>query len=160
MLLMLICILTTNVITSCSFTMMLFLHLDAKPLMTLSTVLYLSCTLISGHLPMMLMLLNKNVITSFSDTMMLLLHFEVNPLMMLTTVLFLSCGLIAGPLGMMLIELKKRRSASFLVVFNRPINVLCRVSLFLSMVLCFLLRLFVFRLLRLKRFSTLTLKVL
>src|SRR5207253_1033657 len=33
-------------------------------------------------------------------------------------------------------------------------------SLFLSMALCLLLRLFVFRLLRLKRFSTLTLKVL
>src|SRR5436853_193994 len=48
----------------------------------------------------------------------------------------------------------------FLVVFNRPINILCRVSLFLSMALCLLLRLFVFRLLRLKRFSTLTLKVL
>src|SRR5437868_2330017 len=45
-------------------------------------------------------------------------------------------------------------------VFNRPINILCRVSLFLSMALCLLLRLFVFRLLRLKRFSTLTLKVL
>src|SRR5499426_826424 len=37
---------------------------------------------------------------------------------------------------------------------------ICRVSLFLSMALCLLLRLFVFRLLRLKRFSTLTLKVL
>src|SRR6266536_1004564 len=48
----------------------------------------------------------------------------------------------------------------FLVMFNRPINILCRVSLFLSMALCLLLRLFVFRLLRLKRFSTLTLKVL
>src|SRR5690242_227334 len=34
--------------------------------------------------------------------------------------------------------------------FNRPINILCRVSLFLSMALCLLLRLFVFRLLRLK----------
>src|SRR5690348_18217651 len=45
-------------------------------------------------------------------------------------------------------------------LFNRPINILCRVSLFLSMALCLLLRLFVFRLLRLKRFSTLTLKVL
>src|SRR2546430_7699126 len=41
--LMLICTLTMNVITSCSFTMMLFLHLDVKPLMTLTTVLYLSC---------------------------------------------------------------------------------------------------------------------
>src|SRR5437016_9199782 len=30
----------------------------------------------------------------------------------------------------------------FLVVFNRPINILCRVSLFLSMALCLLLRLF------------------
>src|SRR5438876_12209022 len=29
----------------------------------------------------------------------------------------------------------------FLVVFNRPINILCRVSLFLSMALCLLLRL-------------------
>src|SRR5260370_27727155 len=89
---MLICILTKNVITSCSVTMMLFLHLEAKPLMTLTTVLYLSCALISGHLAMMLM------------------------------------------------ELTKRRYASFLVVFNRPINILCRVSLFLSMALCLLLR--------------------
>src|SRR5713101_1109628 len=47
-LLMLICILTKNVITSCSVTMMLFLHLEVKPLMTLTTVLYLSCALISG----------------------------------------------------------------------------------------------------------------
>src|SRR5205085_7064125 len=46
-LLMLICILTKNVITSCSVTMMLFLHLEVKPLMTLTTVLYLSCALIS-----------------------------------------------------------------------------------------------------------------
>src|SRR5262245_18966218 len=37
-LLMLICILTKNVITSCSVTMMLFLHLEVKPLMTLTTV--------------------------------------------------------------------------------------------------------------------------
>src|SRR5438309_8546616 len=51
---MLICILTKNVITSCSVTMMLFLHLEVKPLMTLTTVLYLSCALISGHLAMML----------------------------------------------------------------------------------------------------------
>src|SRR5205085_1643631 len=47
---MLICILTKNVITSCSVTMMLFLHLEVKPLMTLTTVIYLSCALISGHL--------------------------------------------------------------------------------------------------------------
>src|SRR5207244_714116 len=46
---MLICIMTKNVITSCSVTMMLFLHLEVKPLMTLTTVLYLSCALISGH---------------------------------------------------------------------------------------------------------------
>src|SRR5207248_2090945 len=39
---MLICILTKNVITSCSVTMMLFLHLEVKPLMTLTTVLYKS----------------------------------------------------------------------------------------------------------------------
>src|SRR2546427_9027887 len=38
---MLICILTKNVITSCSVTMMLFLHLEVKPLMTLTSVLYL-----------------------------------------------------------------------------------------------------------------------
>src|SRR5438477_9093601 len=56
---MLICILTKNVITSCSVTMMLFLHLEVKPLMTLTTVLYLSCELISGHLAMMLMELTK-----------------------------------------------------------------------------------------------------
>src|SRR5205823_12786343 len=58
-LLMLICLLTKNVITSCSVTMMLFLHLEVKPLMTLTTVLYLSCALISGHLAMMLMELTK-----------------------------------------------------------------------------------------------------
>src|SRR4051812_15592216 len=56
---MLICILTKNVITSCSVTMMLFLHLEVKPLMTLTTVLYLSCALISGHLAMMLMELTE-----------------------------------------------------------------------------------------------------
>src|SRR5204862_7561487 len=58
-LLMLICILTKNVITSCSVTMMLFLHLEVKPLMTQTTVLYLSCALISGHLAMILMELTK-----------------------------------------------------------------------------------------------------
>src|SRR5438034_1146441 len=42
-------------------------------------------------------------------------------------------------------KLALRRLVSFLVVFNRPINILCRVSLFLSMALCLLLRLFVFR---------------
>src|SRR5689334_13780824 len=45
---MLICILTKNVITSCSVTMMLFLHLEVKPLMTLTTVLYLSHDVISS----------------------------------------------------------------------------------------------------------------
>src|SRR5215510_4014601 len=35
--------------------MMLFLHLKKKPIITLTTVLYLSCALISGHLAMMLM---------------------------------------------------------------------------------------------------------
>src|SRR5262249_40960178 len=55
---MLICILTKNVITSCSVTMMLFLHLEVKPLMTLTTVLYLSCALSSGHLAMMVMASN------------------------------------------------------------------------------------------------------
>src|SRR3546814_3009337 len=48
-LLMLICILTKNVLTSCSVTMMLFLHLEVKPLMTLTTVLYLSCALIRSE---------------------------------------------------------------------------------------------------------------
>src|SRR5260370_37699559 len=33
----------------------LFRSLEVKPLMTLTTVLYLSCALISGHLAMMLM---------------------------------------------------------------------------------------------------------
>src|SRR5947207_14702692 len=56
---MLICILTKNVITSCSVTMMLFLHLEVKPLMTLTTVHYVSCALISGHLAIMLMELTK-----------------------------------------------------------------------------------------------------
>src|SRR2546430_2742529 len=56
---MLICILTKNVITSCSVTMMLFLHLEVKPLMTLTNVLYLSCALMSGYLAIMLMELTK-----------------------------------------------------------------------------------------------------
>src|SRR5207249_2724752 len=109
---------------------------------------------------MLICILTKNVITSCSVTMMLLLHLEVKPLMTLTTVLYLSCALISGHLAMMMMELTKRRYASFLVVFNRAINILCRVSLFLSMALCLLLRLLAFRLLRLKRFSSLTLKVL
>src|SRR5256885_15679184 len=64
-LLMLIGILTKNVISSCSVTMMLFLQLEVKPLMTLTTVLYLSCALISGHLAMMLMELTKRRYESF-----------------------------------------------------------------------------------------------
>src|SRR5256884_5051430 len=46
---MLICILTKNVITSCSVTMMLFLHLEVKPLMTLTTVLYFFFSRRSRH---------------------------------------------------------------------------------------------------------------
>src|SRR5256886_15293860 len=103
---------------------------------------------------MLICILTKNVITSCSVTMMLFLHLEVKPLMTLTTVLYLSCALISGHLAMMLMELTKRRWASFLVVFNRPINILCRVSLFLSMALCLLLRLFVFRLLFLNDSTT------
>src|SRR5260370_34995318 len=109
---------------------------------------------------MLICILTKNVITSCGVTMMLFLHLEVKPLMTLTTVLYLSCALISGHLAMMLMELPKRRYASFLVVFNGPINILCRVSLFLSMALCLLLLFFVFALLRLKGFSTLPLKVL
>src|SRR5438552_2730985 len=109
---------------------------------------------------MLICILTKNVITSCSVTTMLFLHFEVKPLMTLTTVLYLSCALISGHLAMMLIALPNRRHGSFLVVFNRAINILWRVSLFLSMALCLVLRLFVFRLLRFQRFSTLTLKVL
>src|SRR2546426_12179048 len=62
---MLICILSKNVITSCSVTMMLFLHLEVKPLMSLTTVLYLLCALISGHLAMLLMELTKRRCTIF-----------------------------------------------------------------------------------------------
>src|SRR5258708_38237156 len=109
---------------------------------------------------MLICILTKNVITSCSVTMMLFLHLEVKPLTTLTTGLYLSCALISGHLAMMLLVLTKRRYASFLVVFNRPICFLCRVPLFLIMALCLLLRLFVFRLLGLKRFSTLTLRVL
>src|SRR2546426_5977569 len=46
---MLICILTKNVIAACSVNMMLFLHLEVKPLMTLTTVLYLSCFFFSSR---------------------------------------------------------------------------------------------------------------
>src|SRR5437764_9061623 len=72
---MLICILTKNVITSCSVTMMLFLHLEVKPLMTLTTVLYLSCALISGHLAMMLMELTKRRRPGFLSVLKGLLKF-------------------------------------------------------------------------------------
>src|SRR5437762_3051135 len=43
---MLIYILTKNEITSCRVNMMLFIHFEVKPLMTLTTVIYLSCALI------------------------------------------------------------------------------------------------------------------
>src|SRR2546421_4892141 len=43
----------------CSVTMMLFLHLEKKHLMTLPTVLYYSCALISAHLAMMLIELTQ-----------------------------------------------------------------------------------------------------
>src|SRR5262245_14914125 len=102
---------------------------------------------------MLICILTKNVITSCSVTMMLFLHLEVKPLMTLTTVLYLSCALISGRLAMMLMELGRRRYASCLVVFNRPINILCRVYVFVIMALSFLLRLFLFRLLGLKSFS-------
>src|SRR5256885_15042374 len=54
-LLMLIFIQTKNVMTSCSVTMMLFLQLEVKPLMALTTVGDLSYALISEQLAMMLM---------------------------------------------------------------------------------------------------------
>src|SRR5438552_10964902 len=101
---------------------------------------------------MLICILTKNVITSCSVTMMLFLHLEVKPLMRLTIVLYLSCALISGHLGMMLMELTKSRYSSFLVVFNRPINILCRFSFFLSILLCFLFILFVFFLLSIYSF--------
>src|SRR5436189_1904513 len=55
----LIIILTKNVITSCSVTMMLFLHLEVEPLMTLTPDLDWTCALISVHLAMMLLELTK-----------------------------------------------------------------------------------------------------
>src|SRR2546421_729843 len=103
---------------------------------------------------MLITILTKNVITSCSVTMMLFLHWEVKRLMTLTTVLYLSCALISWHLASILMDGTKRGEAGFLVVFSRPINMLCRVSLFLSMALCLLLRLFVFRLLRVQRFSS------
>src|SRR5262245_38082296 len=99
---------------------------------------------------MLICILTKNVITSCSVTMMLFLHLEVYPLMTRAAVLYLSCALISGHLAMMLMELTKRRWASFLVVFSRPRNILCRVSLFLGLALCLLLRLWVFRVLQVK----------
>src|SRR5690625_7962456 len=97
---------------------------------------------------MLICILTKNVITACRVTMMLFLHFEVKPLMTLTTVLYLSCALISGHLPMLLMELTKRRYASFLVAFNRPIDILCRLPLFLSFPLCLLWRFFVSGLLR------------
>src|SRR5256886_3157197 len=46
---LLICILSKPVITSCSVAMLYLLHLQANPLMTLTTVPYLSTALISCH---------------------------------------------------------------------------------------------------------------
>src|SRR5690242_21898879 len=46
---------------------LLFLHLEVKPLMTLTTVLYLSCALISGHLAMMLERMTSKGRLSASD---------------------------------------------------------------------------------------------
>src|SRR5437773_159524 len=108
---------------------------------------------------MLICILTKNVITSCSVTMMLFLHLEVKPIMTLTTVLYLSCALISVHLAMMLMEVTKGRQVSFLVVFNRPMIIVWRVYLFLSMALCILLPFFVLSLLRLKRFSSLSLKV-
>src|SRR5262245_11767427 len=99
---------------------------------------------------MLICILTKNVITSCSVTMMLFLHLEVKPLMTLTTVLYLSCALISGHLAMMYMELTIRRYAIFLVVCKRPINILCRVLLYLSMAVCGLLPLVFFRQLLLK----------
>src|SRR5438270_11120848 len=107
---------------------------------------------------MLICILTKNVITSCSVTMMLFLHLEVKPLMTLTTVLYLSCALISGHLAMMWMGLTKRRQASFLVVFNSAIQILCGGSLFLSMALCLLFRLWVLRLRPLNAFSTLAAK--
>src|SRR5699024_12712242 len=95
---------------------------------------------------MLICILTKNVITSCSVTMMLFLHLEVKPLMMLTTVLYLACALIFGHLAMMLMDLTKRRYVSFLVVFNRPINRLCRISFFMSIVLILFINFMCFRL--------------
>src|SRR5437763_14140571 len=105
---------------------------------------------------MLICILTKNVITSCSVTMMLFLHLEVKPLMTLTTVLYLSCALISGHLAMMLMELTKRRWASFLVVFNGPLNFFCAVFFFLAMALGLLLGLLFFCLFRLRHFVSLS----
>src|SRR2546428_778024 len=62
---MLICILTKTVITLCSVTMLLFLHLEVKPLMTLTTVLYLSCVLFFVQLFLLLLELTNRRWVSF-----------------------------------------------------------------------------------------------
>src|SRR5260221_14674026 len=98
---------------------------------------------------MLICRMTKNVITSCSVTMMVFLHLEVKTLMTLTTVLYLSCAVISGHLDMMLKEVKRRREASFLVVLDRPINILCRVNFFLITAIGSLFRVLVFRSLRL-----------
>src|SRR5258707_13087290 len=55
-LLMLICILTKNVITSCSVTLLFFLHLEEKLFMTLKTVFSFHAALFFGN--WLLLLLN------------------------------------------------------------------------------------------------------
>src|SRR5688572_33431512 len=98
---------------------------------------------------MLICILTKNVITSCSVTMMLFLHLEANPLMTLTTVLYLSCALVAGQPALVVVALTQRRWAGLPVVSHRPTGILRRVASFLSIVVCLLLHLCVFRLVRL-----------
>src|SRR5205809_6960184 len=91
---MLICILTKNVITSCSVTMMLFLHLEVQPLMTLTTVLYLSCALISGHLATLLMELTTRRYASYLVEFNIPLNLLYRVSLLLSIALFLLFSLI------------------------------------------------------------------
>src|SRR2546425_881496 len=65
---MMICTLTNNVVAQCRVTLLLFVPLSVSPLLTLTTVLFLSCARINGHLAMMLMALTTRRQTRFLVT--------------------------------------------------------------------------------------------
>src|SRR5205814_1661600 len=86
-------------------------------------------TLCVCKLLMLICILTKNVITSCCVNMMLFLRLVIIPLLTLMTLLYLLFVLISVDLILMLFELPQFRLGIFLLVLNRPIHILCPVSL-------------------------------